>query len=157
MPNGFLVTLGDTTIDPGDAVAPTGPSSFAGSTYLGNGSVQWVNGGSSWTTTGDFYFATDGSVYFTPFSTPHPSAQGGTATVQSYSGSQPSVPCFVSGTLIDTPDGPRPVETLVAGQHVTVHGHAPQPILWHGHRDMEQSALQSLPAGLPIELKFNGG
>lgn len=157
MPDGFLVTLGDTTIDPGDAVAPTGPSSFVGSTYLGDGHVRWVNGGSSWGVSGQFFSADDGSVYFVPAVSPNAGAQGGTATVLTYTGSQPPVPCFVSGTLIDTPNGPKPVETLSAGQHVTVWGKASQPILWHGQRDLARSALQGLPAGLPIELKFDGG
>lgn len=154
MPDGFLVTLGDDTIDPGDLVAPTGPSTFAGNTVLGSGTVLWNNGGSSSFRSGQFILADDGNVYFVPNSLPSPGALGGTASVQSYNGAQPPVPCFVSGTLIDTPDGPKPVETLVVGQHVTVRGQASQPILWHGQRYLEQS---SLTAGLPIELKFNGG
>jgi hypothetical protein len=157
VPDGFLVTLGDDTIDPGDAVAPTGPSTVVGAHFLGNGSVRWSNGGSSSSRSGDFFLADDGSVYFVPDFGPSAGAQGGAASVQSYSGSQPPVPCFVSGTVIDTPDGPKPVETLVVGQHVTVHGHAPQPILWHGDRDIKRPALQKLTAGLPIEIKFNDG
>ena len=157
MPLGFLVTLGDTTIDPGDAVAPSGPDSFVSATFLGRGAVAWVNGGNSTTTTGDFKVTDDGSVYFVPDSTPSAGAQGGTASVQNYSGAQPPVPCFVSGTLIDTPDGPEPVEKLSVGQYVIVKGAPPQPILWRGQRYLERTALQDLPTGFPIELKFNGG
>ncbi|MFK7939120.1 MAG: Hint domain-containing protein [Roseovarius sp.] len=157
MPDGFLVALGNDTIDPGDAVAPTGPSTFIGAQFLGTGIVRWSNGGNSSATSGDFFLADDGSVYFVPDFGPIAGVQGGTSSVQSFSGSQPPVPCFVSGTMIDTPDGSKPVETLVVGQYVTVYGHAPQPILWHGHRDIKRPALQRLTAGLPIELKFNGG
>ncbi len=39
-----------------------------------------------------------------------------------------SVPCFVSGTLIETPRGPRAVETLRPGDLVITADHGPQPI-----------------------------
>ena len=40
------------------------------------------------------------------------------------------VTCFGAGTLIDTADGPVPVEDLEIGQHVTTHGSGPMPIRW---------------------------
>lgn len=40
------------------------------------------------------------------------------------------VPCYAPGTLIDTPDGPRAVETLRVGDLVTTLDHGPQPIRW---------------------------
>lgn len=38
--------------------------------------------------------------------------------------------CFVRGTLIDTPDGPQPVEALQVGDLVTTLADGPQPIRW---------------------------
>lgn len=40
------------------------------------------------------------------------------------------VVCFGEGTLIDTPDGPRAVEELAAGDLVTTLDHGAKPILW---------------------------
>ncbi len=45
-----------------------------------------------------------------------------------------SVPCFVAGTLIATPDGERPVEDLVPGDLVLTHDSGPQPVRWIGRR-----------------------
>jgi hypothetical protein len=41
-----------------------------------------------------------------------------------------SLACFAAGTLILTPDGQRPVETLVAGDFVCTIDHGPQPLRW---------------------------
>lgn len=38
--------------------------------------------------------------------------------------------CFVPGTLIATPRGPRPIETLKVGDYVITRDHGPQPIRW---------------------------
>lgn len=46
-----------------------------------------------------------------------------------------SVPCFVAGSLILTPAGPRPVEQLRIGDLVTTLDHGPQPIRWIGSRN----------------------
>lgn len=45
----------------------------------------------------------------------------------------PSVaPCFLRGSLIETPQGPRPVETLAEGDLVMTLDHGPRPIRWAG-------------------------
>ncbi len=44
------------------------------------------------------------------------------------------VPCFGEGSQIDTPEGPRAIETLVAGDLVVTRDHGTQPIRWIGHR-----------------------
>lgn len=43
-------------------------------------------------------------------------------------------PCFVAGTLIDTPDGPKPVESLMPGDLVLTLDDGPQEVLWCGSR-----------------------
>ncbi|MEJ2030931.1 MAG: Hint domain-containing protein [Maritimibacter sp.] len=45
-----------------------------------------------------------------------------------------SVPCFVSGTLIATPDGEKPVEQLEPGDLVLTHDNGAQPVRWIGSR-----------------------
>ncbi len=45
-----------------------------------------------------------------------------------------SIPCFVAGTLILTPDGDVPVESLRPGDMVMTHDDGPQPLRWIGRR-----------------------
>ncbi|MGO4914453.1 Hint domain-containing protein [Pseudogemmobacter sp. W21_MBD1_M6] len=47
-----------------------------------------------------------------------------------------SVPCFVAGTLILTPDGEVPVETLRPGDLVMTHDDGAQPLRWIGQREV---------------------
>lgn len=41
-------------------------------------------------------------------------------------------PCFVAGTWIDTPEGPRRVEDIAPGDAVLTRDHGPQPVTWTG-------------------------
>lgn len=45
-----------------------------------------------------------------------------------------TVPCFVKGTRIRTPDGEKLVENLEVGDLVDTRDHGPQPIRWIGNR-----------------------
>ena len=45
-----------------------------------------------------------------------------------------SVPCFVAGTMIRTPDGQQPVETLQPGDLVMTRDDGAQPLRWIGSR-----------------------
>ncbi len=45
-----------------------------------------------------------------------------------------AIVCFASGTLIDTPDGKRPVEELEAGDVVETKDDGPQVLIWTGSR-----------------------
>jgi hypothetical protein len=45
-----------------------------------------------------------------------------------------SVPCFVAGTLIDTPSGPVPVERLRVGDLILTQDEGAQPLRWMGTR-----------------------
>ncbi|MEL6452668.1 MAG: Hint domain-containing protein [Pseudomonadota bacterium] len=45
-----------------------------------------------------------------------------------------SIPCFVAGTLIATPNGDVPVEALSAGDLVITQDDGPQPLRWIGTR-----------------------
>jgi hypothetical protein len=50
-------------------------------------------------------------------------------------GSNP-VPCYVAGTLIETTEGPKPIETLVVGDQLVTHSDGPQTIRWIGYKSV---------------------
>lgn len=56
--------------------------------------------------------------------------------------------CFVTGTLIETPAGARPVETLAVGDLVSTRETAAMPILWIG-----RSQFKGIGAHAPIEFQ----
>lgn len=47
-----------------------------------------------------------------------------------------TIPCFVAGSMIDTADGPRAVEGLVAGDMVITRDDGAQPLRWIGKRSV---------------------
>lgn len=87
----------------GKTVTPsTGPAAGETSTSLG-----FLNSGQTFETTDD------GASYYAQ-SAPN----------------RGTIPCYAPGTMIDTPDGPRAVETLRAGDLVLTMDHGPRPIRW---------------------------
>lgn len=56
--------------------------------------------------------------------------------------------CFGRGTRIETPYGPRKIETLKAGDLVLTRDHGPQPLRWIGSR-----GVQATGDFAPIEIK----
>jgi Hint domain len=61
-----------------------------------------------------------------------------------------SIPCFVAGTLILTPAGEVPVETLRPGDLVLTQDDGPQPLAWVGRRDVPAEG-----AFAPIHIRAN--
>ncbi|MEO8530136.1 MAG: Hint domain-containing protein [Deltaproteobacteria bacterium] len=63
------------------------------------------------------------------------------------------IPCFVSGTRVETPTGPRLIEDLKAGDDV-VSGStgAARAILWAGQRRVSPSAMRRNPSLQPVLL-----
>lgn len=61
-------------------------------------------------------------------------------------------PCFTRGTLIETPQGPRPIETLSVGDTVITMDAPAQPILWIGSRHLPKAALQQNTKLRPIRV-----
>lgn len=57
--------------------------------------------------------------------------------------------CFVRGTLIDTPDGPRPVEALQVGDLVTTLHDGAQPVRWCAGRSFAAEGLRAPIAFAP--------
>ena len=59
--------------------------------------------------------------------------------------------CFANGTLIDTPDGPRPVETLAPGMIVSTDA-GPLPLRWVGQRKITAEDMLREPDLRPVEI-----
>ena len=60
------------------------------------------------------------------------------------------VPCFTEGTLIRTPKGEVPVETLEPGDMVETRDAGPQAILWTGRRILGPRELMAAPNARPV-------
>jgi hypothetical protein len=63
-----------------------------------------------------------------------------------------TVPCFVAGTMILTPGGPRPVERIAAGDLVATLDHGPQPVRWVGLRRLDAADLAAAPRLRPVRI-----
>lgn len=60
--------------------------------------------------------------------------------------------CFHVGTLIDTPDGPRSVERIAAGDLVTTLDRGPRPVLWTGGHAYDAAEAAARPKLRPIRI-----
>ncbi|MEL6641920.1 MAG: Hint domain-containing protein [Pseudomonadota bacterium] len=89
------------------------------------------------TYTGTTFYTDDGGRYFTP--TDGQVLQDGTFVSATFVTSQGPLdvddlgpPCFVAGTLIDTAEGERAVETIQPGDFVRTQDRGFQPVRWAG-------------------------
>lgn len=69
-----------------------------------------------------------------------------------YTSLSTAVPCFCEGTLIATPSGDVPVETLKVGDLVVTKEHGAQPVRWTGVRRLTRRELDETDQH-PIEFK----
>ncbi|APX89264.1 hemolysin-type calcium-binding protein [Brevirhabdus pacifica] len=60
--------------------------------------------------------------------------------------------CFTESTRIDTPDGPRLVQELEAGDWVRTKDNGAQQIVWRGHRRMSGARLYAMPELRPVRI-----
>jgi len=63
------------------------------------------------------------------------------------------VPCFTPGTMITTPTGERPVESLRQGDRVITRDNGIQKIRWVGSKTLDRRALFADPKLRPIMLR----
>lgn len=62
------------------------------------------------------------------------------------------IPCFTSGTLIDTPTGAVPVERLRPGDLVLTRDSGPQPLRWMAFRRVKAAELHHNPGLVPVQV-----
>ncbi|MBR9844444.1 MAG: Hint domain-containing protein, partial [Rhodobacteraceae bacterium] len=62
------------------------------------------------------------------------------------------IPCFAPGAMIETPYGPRPVQTLTEGDMVLTRDHGPCPIRWVSHTILGAADLSANPNDRPIHI-----
>lgn len=105
------------------------------SSYPGDTVTLFVAGVGNITYTGVTFYLSDGSRVFTP-NDGQVLQQGTLVTTSWVSGqgplyvSQLGPTCFTPGTLIETTNGPQPIETLGEGTRVRTLDHGPQPLMW---------------------------
>ncbi len=61
--------------------------------------------------------------------------------------------CFAAGTMILTPRGPRPVESLQVGDLVETLDQGPQPLRWIGHVHIDGARLLVEPKLRPVRIQ----
>ena len=66
-----------------------------------------------------------------------------------------SVPCFCEGALIETEDGPVPIEEITIGQKVLTLDHGAQPVLWAGRFSVSPLQLSRNINLYPVTLSPN--
>lgn len=64
-----------------------------------------------------------------------------------------TVPCFTSGTMIETADGLRAVEDIAVGDLVQTADHGLQKLRWTGRRELGAEELSSMPNLRPIRIR----
>lgn len=60
--------------------------------------------------------------------------------------------CFLPGTLIATPDGPRPVETLAPGDTLETRDNGARPLIWRGETKLSGAELYLYPHLRPVRI-----
>ena len=63
------------------------------------------------------------------------------------------VACFSSGTLIDTPDGPRVIDDITTGDFVLTRDHGAQVVRWIGTTTLDAEDLAQNPHLTPIRIR----
>jgi hypothetical protein len=64
-----------------------------------------------------------------------------------------AVPCFTIGTLIDTPDGPKAVESFKPGDRVLTMDNGVQEVRWVGQEFCSTRRLEKKPNLYPIRIR----
>lgn len=86
------------------------------------------------------------------YASPSPTGIGTDVMLLTITGKLKSVPCFTAGTMIETADGLRPVESLAEGDMVLTRDHGLQPLRWIGHSHMTEETLVQAPELRPVRI-----
>lgn len=147
---------GDNTITRDEWIATTGDVAGHIGGTVGGAPALWdgTTGGTNLTANGFLYTAE-------PISTTAPSNLIDTQAILAAVTHAPKYEisiadltiCFVAGTLIETADGPRPVEALQPGDLVLTRDHGLQPLVWVGQSQIDAARLDSCPNLRPIVIE----
>lgn len=66
---------------------------------------------------------------------------------------QEGVVCFTPGTRLETPDGAKTVEELVAGDKVVTKDNGAREVLWVGERQVSGARLYAMPDLRPVRIR----
>lgn len=138
--NNSLIRAGDSSGGGGNRIYDSVNGSRVD--YVWHGDTITVNvHGTDVTITGTTFYLRDGTQVFTPNDGSHldnATFVSSTYVTQStqMQVSQLGPPCLTPGTLIATPQGARPVETLAPGDLVLTQDHGPQVLRWVGQRQV---------------------
>ncbi|MFP1643568.1 Hint domain-containing protein [Pontitalea aquivivens] len=107
-----------------------------------NDTVTVEVNGITQTITGVTFHLDDGRILFTPIDGTNldPAVFISSTSVPNSTqipASALGIPCFTAGTLIDTPEGRKPVEWLRQGDLVSTRDHGAQPLCWVGKRTVD--------------------
>ncbi|MDZ7904371.1 MAG: Hint domain-containing protein [Cypionkella sp.] len=107
-----------------------------------NDTVRVVMGGVTRTITGVTFYRSGGVAVFTPTDGTVLTTATFVSSTYVTSSTQTAVSslgpaCFVRSTLIETPDGPRRIDSLKAGDLVLTRDHGPRKIVWLGRSDVD--------------------
>lgn len=62
-------------------------------------------------------------------------------------------PCFVAGSMVDTPEGPRKIDDLEIGDLVVTLDHGPQPVRWIAQTRLPRAAMDANVDLAPVRIK----
>lgn len=125
-------------------ISPSGNDSFNGidiTSVWVNDTIRVIMNGVTVNITGVTFYTAGGPAVFTP--TDGTVLSNATFLSSTWVPNSTQIPvgafgppCFVAGTLIDTPDGPRAVEEIGIGDLVLTRDHGAQEVRWTGHRQV---------------------
>ncbi|MDH5452154.1 MAG: Hint domain-containing protein [Paracoccaceae bacterium] len=120
MPTGYLVSLGNNTLNSGDVISG-GTVTFTTQTSLGAGQWTWsgTDGGTTYTNAvepGNYYLATDGNIYFVPSFGPVTTLTSSTVT------SSPSFTAIMGTSGGDSLNGTGVADTIYGGNSTSPTG-----------------------------------
>ncbi|MCB2092813.1 MAG: Hint domain-containing protein [Rhodobacteraceae bacterium] len=78
---------------------------------------------------------------------------GDREAIAASSGQAPGVICFTPGTTLETPEGPRLIEDIRAGDRICTKDDGAQEVLWTGQRRMTGARLYAMPHLRPIRIR----
>lgn len=102
----------------------------------------------------NFFHTSDGGWYFAPLADSAFTVGATLGSRQSYSigWSYSDVVCFASGTKIETPDGVKPVETLIDGDLILTRDAGAKPLILNMSRILSRDALEENPKLFPVRI-----